>query len=633
MGNYFDPASWGVSAFEPVNSDTLSFTGGHVFEPTFPADAGRLSITGMWQVAANNTLKIAAPSGTEVYLGDQFGNNVDSAPAVVGTLDLSGKVAIRGRDAATHGAFKALSGSMIDIHGAGTVVGGIDNSGGMPGINGAYGPQNRLRFTVRDGATVTNLFYFMGNCTEPVFTFAGPNTVIRNFKFKNNGNFRMQDGRGYFTNGVTVADCADLAFSGRTNTVYIDNAMITNTALTVDGNMYIDHGSRFFCKSTFNLSGSDRRIEIGGGSYVQALGGNPGLCISAKSDSEMVVSGKNTLLEVLADSNWGGIVRIGTDTNKSTPYENFQSRLTVKDGAKMLVGAKPGIDITSNSHVGINIGQKAAGEPSDHNEMLILNGAVVTNLAATYVGGGYQAFAGSDNRLVVSNATFYSKYELRIGDDNVQSTDRPATNNCFEVLDGALATVGGYLWLGHSSVSKVGRSRCRVENATLDCGNVLYFYGGDDYRGRGTLEIGGTNGYVRGKSITVGATSQANLKFNVAREGRSTELPFLDIFYSATMSIPESGVYADVKIDPQWARSGRKNYVNLMRINRGGSGSDYPIQSARLTTIMNSIPKASLDGCTLSIVTNAADTTFSARGTYTLRLNAGPRVGTLLLIR
>ena len=119
----------------------------------------------------------------------------------------------------------------------------------------------------------------------------------------------------------------------------------------------------------------------------------------------------------------------------------------------------------------------------------------------------------------------------------------------------------------------------------------------------------------------------------MARAGRSTDLPFLDVFYSATMSIPESGVDADVKIDYGWATSGRKNHVDLMRISRGGSDADYPKQSARLTTIMNSIPKASLGACTLSIVTNAADTTFSARGTYTLRLNAGPRQGLILLLK
>ena len=631
-GGYFDPVSWGVDTFEPVNGDTLSFTGGHVFEPTFAADAGRLSITGMWNVAKSNTLKIAAPSGTEIYLGDQFGLNTDKAPAVFGTLDLSGKVTIRGCDNATFGAFKAYGESLVDIHGAGTVVGGVDNAKGQPGINGAYGSQNRMKFCVRDGATVTNLFYFMGNCVGPVFDFSGSNTVVRNFSFKNNGNFRMQEGKGYFTNGVTLADCSDLNFSGYSNTVYIDRATITNTALAVSGSMYVDHDSRFFCKSSLSLEGNGRRLEIGGGSYVQALGANPGLKVLAMQDSELVVSGQDTLLEVLANGSWGGIVRIGTETNKNTPYENFQSRLTVKDGAQMLIGAKPGIDITSSSHVGINIGQKAAGEPADHNEMMVLNGAIVSNLASTVVGGGYQAYAGSDNRLVVSNATFYTRYVMTIGDNNIQD-GRPSTNNCLEVLDGAQATLGGYLRIGNSSASKVGRSRCRVENATLNGSDVIYFAGGDDYWGRSTLEIGGTNGYVRGKSLSLPSGSQASLKFNVARAGRSTDLPFLDFFYSATMSIPESGVDADVKIDYGWATSGRKNHVDLMRISRGGSAADYPKQSARLTTIMNSIPKASLGACTLSIVTNAADTAFSAHGTYTLRLNAGPRQGLILLLK
>ncbi len=116
------------------------------------------------------------------------------------------------------------------------------------------------------------------------------------------------------------------------------------------------------------------------------------------------------------------------------------------------------------------------------------------------------------------------------------------------------------------------------------------------------------------------------------------ELPYLDVTYTATMSIPEKGMDLDLAIDNKWARSGRKNYLDLMRITRGGSGPDFAKQSDRLTTIMNTVPSESLKGCTLSIVTNEVDTAYDTayggrNGTFVLRLNAGPKRGIMFIVR
>ena len=644
-GDYFDPASWKIGTatcetFAPANNDTLSFTGGHVFEPTFPADAGRLSITGIWDVAANNTLKIAAPAGSEIFLCDQFGASADASTAISGTLDITGTVTYQGA-ATAYGTLRAMTDSLIDIHGAGTVFGGIYNGKGAPPINGAYGSRHRQRIVVRDGATMTNICIRLGDSNGAVIDFSGEGTIVRDCTSSYTGSGWMTKGCLYVTNGATVVDCS-FNVGGSSNTVVVDSAVVSNSDMNVTGNLIVDHQAKWYQKRNSNLSftGSGSLGKIAGGSYVFAnSSGRGALNLTATQDAELVIEGKGTRVDVSTTLGQGDILAVGYSDNHAEPFGECQSRLTVSDEALLLVTREGGYLPDSNQHVGISIGCTRNGIPSCDNELLVKSGGIVTNLGPTKVGGGCQrntAYAGSNNRLIVSNATFYSRCSVTVCDNKIKE-GYPSTNNWISVLDGATYTSDDRLTLG-ADAAFGGDARCKVLNASLYAGKNLQFGASDATYGGAAFEVGGTNGAASVKALerlaasSGGAQGDLHLKFSIPEAGQVEDGVYLTL-RDASVTLPDGGVTAALEVDKAWASSGRKNFVDLMRVSRGGSEGDAATQLERLTVIMNSIPQESLKGCTLSVVTDASDSDFGAKGSLTLRLNAGPRQGLMLLFK
>lgn len=625
-GFYLDPSSWIVSqqipkTFEPSSTDTLRFAGGHDFAPRFPGDAGLLAVTGRWHVASGNALHVSVPSGTELLLGETF-----EGSSVIGALSLSGKVRLQQvRDSYGFACF--YSGSTVDVFGEGTVVRGMPSEKTpTPTFNGSAGPQHNLRFVVRDGACVSNVSYFVGNggySDGSTFAFSGPGTTVRAFSTK--GNLGMRDGRVFITNGVTVADSPNLAFYGTNVMALVEDAVLTNSGLSVSGVTTVRR-SRLHGPSVLDLgSGTGFRKTVADGTSAHVT---QAVTLSARGDAELLITGAGTRAEVRTTSGNTGMMRIGTQDTRTTPCRAYQTRLAVTDGAYLGVGVADGVNLSERSHVGICIGQ-GTGVPADNCELLVANGAVVSNRSSTLVGGGYQARPGANNRLIVSNATFCSHYYLQLGDTSILE-GHPSTNNLLAVLDGGQATVGCLQFTGIAG--KTGGHACRVRNATLRSESDLTVGSGASF-GPATLAIGGTNGYVNTYAAYVNDGGRLHLAFDVPREGKTDGRPYLDVRYAATTSISASGIDAEVKVAYGWAMSGRRNFIDLIRTSRGGSAEDHDEMPKRLQAIMDSIPVAPLNGCSLSIVTNLADTTFSGSGTYSLRLTAGPRKGLTVLVR
>lgn len=648
-GDYLSPTSWGLAesaTFSPVSTDKLYFNaaGGVIYQPTFAANAGKIDIYGQWQIQNGATLRLAVPSGTSLLLsGENVGTDWFLGNA---TLDIAqGQVSFGTPPSSKvrYGRAGVYRGSRLYVHGEGTSFLGLTDSSEtsvQPGLNLNAGRQDNIGVRVYDGATISNFWFRLGdygqNC---VFEFSGENTLAHSIKF-NNISSAFGSSFGYFTNGVTIAD-STLPFSGTNNTVVVEDAFVTNSTIGVAGNMTIARSRFVGIAPSFCSQATNSTIVIKDGTQIDSrVAWNN---FGAKGDSEMRIEGADVRVDLRTPSMYNGILTVGTGSY-APAFKNYQTRLTVTDGASLYIGA---VDSTMSlsSNVGLAIGGTAGYTPANDNEVLIKEGAVVTNMSYTYIGGGFQANAGSNNRLIISNATYYGALDIVFGGDGSRyKTDAsgniecPSTNNVLEVLDGATMVVDQALCLNNGNTNQCGGATCRVRNATLQVKSHIMARGADSAFGAARLEVGGTNGYMRIHNIHVADNSEFHTKFIIPAEGKVDDKPYLDVVYTSTMSIPERGMDLDLAINNKWAQSGRKNYLDLMRISRGGSGPDFAKQSDRLTTLMNSISSDALNGCTLSIVTNEVDTAFDAAyggkyGTFVLRLHAGPQRGILFLVR
>lgn len=647
MGNYLSPTSWGLeesATFSPASTDNLYFnaSGGVVYQPTFEANAGQVDIYGQWKIQNGSTLRLVIPDGTSLMLsGDNVGKDWDISRSTLDFAQGEIKIGTPPSDKVPYGRAYLSTGSRFYVHGEGTALLGISDTSVktvQPGFNANSGRQDNVWVRVYDGAVISNFWFRFGDYgRDCLFELSGEKTVARAINFT--GGYNFASSFAYFTNGVTIAD-STMPFSGTNNTVVVEDAFVTNTAISVAGEMTVSRSRFVGTAPTFCSQATNSTIVIKDGSQIES---RVGRCfLGSKGDSEYRIEGKDVRVDILTTSLHNGILTVG-ESAYAPPFKNFQTRLTVTDGAHLNLGAVDGVTMSGDSNMGLCIGATAGYTPACDNEVLFLNGAVVTNKSTTNIGGGYQAYAGSNNRLVVSNATYYGAMGVTIGDGNAKkdssgNIECPVTNNVLEVLDGATMIVDGGMNLNVGDTNVCGGATCRVRNATLKIGSAIIARGADMAYGAARLEVGGTNGYAQVKKISVSDNSEFHTKITIPAKGKVDELPYLDVTYTATMSIPVKGMDLDLAIDNEWARSGRKNYLDLMRISRGGSGPDFANQSDRLTTIMNTVPSESLNGCTLSIVTNEVDTAYDTayggrNGTFVLRLNAGPKRGIMFIVR
>ena len=251
-------------------------------------------------------------------------------------------------------------------------------------------------------------------------------------------------------------------------------------------------GSRGYNNSVVARDGADvvfrNTVSVGGGGQPESL-----------SNSLYIVGGETTFTINRDDPHPAtmGLVVSPSSGNPINLGGRGANYVEVSDGAQLIITNR-------HSGQGLLIVGGTTNAASLGSTMLITSGAMVTNsantLIGTWFGHGDRTWAGSDNTLVVSNASFHNAGDVYVGSNNAMNTNAmtinsviyevvhlPTKNNAFILAGEADAIVNGLV----------------IGNSPLTQDNRVSISGTSTFTVRGTLRIG-NNGATNSQFIVEG---------------------------------------------------------------------------------------------------------------------------------
>ena len=282
------------------------------------------------------------------------------------------------------------------------------------------------------------------------------------------------------------------------------------------------------------------------------------------------------------------------------------------------------------------------------NHLTAESGAIVSNAHCTILGGGTSSDtwgAGRCGYVKVDGATYVGMRRCLINGCTVTNVTRETMLPGDGSYSNALVAVNGGIIkfpTGEGSIrfnttsnksgdAIQGGGQIVAQNSRIEFHGAIIEDRADNYYGSDRVTIGGTNGVVRCSSLTTPAetTTPLILRFKVAEGGRA---PDADAFLQLTTTTKNAtgisnpgSAKIDLDIDDKWATSGRKNYVDL--ISLPSSAVTTALETLRDATLADPEQVARLGKCTLSVVDD------TVAGKKVLRLNAGPAIGLMLILR
>ena len=637
--------TWTAATELPTTSDTLILNGGSATLETAEAEYGTDGKVEFPAFVVQNggILEMAFPAGVQYVQGGEMSVGQNSMLRVSsGTFFTNGK------------AMPLYSNAKAVFSGPDAIL-TTRVQGGHVNNNVQFWDTNPT-CEFENGAVASNAYFIAwgaGSCVR--LTGAGTRLVAGstiNFslnKSATGSRIEVTDGARVEASGMDIgADESSILLRGMTYT----NGMVTLNGLRSSGeclsstlNTSINFGgtdSRLFVSNcTATAEKKYWRFGAGGGvgSEVTVTGG------SNLSMGELVVGSQkstNTTLRVTgvgtrmsvrcsnphensATIHMGYSASGGVNTAAEITDAGVGAQIVVDDGAYLEIVPTAGTT-TPGSVNGLVIGKATNG---DRCRFTVGPGGEVYSRYGTHIGGTHSTWGGGSlGELLVSNGVYRSDASVTINGGTAGNPLRASTNNVLSVVAGGEATFAGTLLF--NSTSETGNGLVRVDNGSLTVLNVRATTSGK--YGPSTVEIGGTNGTLTASHL-VDVSSPLNLRFKIGEAGRSTAEPMIHLTSTGYYHLPNTKEGLDnftlrFDIDRKWAESGRSNYVDLLTMDEvtGNSTVDAmdAMNKSQLMALKDKIVAGDLiKGCRLEVTADGR----------TLRLFAGPRAGTMLLIR
>lgn len=515
----------------------------------------------------------------------------------------------------------------------GTVIDGLT-------IAGRYWSSN---FEIVNGAVITNLTLAFGDQSwsppgEPWATtrFYTKDVVLEDFKFDR---FEWNQQPLYnieFGTGTTV------------RSTWWDAAAFASS----NGLMRLSGAGTVYTNFTYRLTGRGTRAEITDGAKAFSRLFTVG---NGNAFSTMTVSGEDSEWIVLPnDMKQEGVINVGYMTD-GRPARN--NALIVENGGRLTIDDAEGYKGSEkvNQLLGISVG--ACPDDSD-NLVWIRSGAIVTNMYATAIGGGFTA---SNNARGGSNNVFRvegvgTEYHGGLIYNDIWDTElylgwQTGASNVLEVLDGGLATFTGRANLGVTS--DCGSNRIRADNGIVSIANSIDCSPAQLANGSPVLEIGGSNGVIRAAAVLQDAGWNNaewgwKMRVSIPEKGRSTDEACLalsgawydsgkDAIVGRGAGDPSFDLELDLNI--HWATSGYGHFATIISVADGDSQFSSGEQRYRyyengLKAIAEAVDPEQLGKCRLSVVTERAnpEDPYSAVKCVKLLLESGPPLETMILL-
>ena len=431
----------------------------------------------------------------------------------------------------------------------------------------------------------------------------------------------------------------DITYTSANGAVTLNGLRLSGECLSSTLDTTINFGgtdSRLFVSNCTATAEKTWRLGEGGGvgSEVTVTGGSDlstgELVVGAQRSTNMTlrVTGAGTRMSVRCSNphensatiHMGYSASGGVNTKAEITDVGVGAQIVVDDGAYLELVPTAG---TQGSAIGLVIGNATNG---DRCRFTVGPGGEVYSRYGTRIGGTHSTWGGGSlGELLVSNGVYRSDASVTINGGTAGNPLRASTNNVLSVVAGGEATFAGTLLF--NSTSETGNGLVRVDNGSLTVLNVRATTSGK--YGPSTVEIGGTNGTLTASHL-VDVSSPLNLRFKIGEAGRSTAEPMIHLTSTGYYHLPNTKEGLDnftlrFDIDRKWAESGRRNYVDLLTMDKvTGNSTVDATNKSQLKALKDKIVAGDLiNDCRLAVTADGR----------TLRLFAGPRVGTMLLIR
>ena len=638
--------TWTAATELPTTSDTLILNGGSATLETAEAEYGTDGKVEFpaFKVKNGGILEMVFPAGVQ-YVHGKGGMYVEQNSTLrvrSGTFFTNGK------------AMQLTSNAKAVFSGPDAMLRTIENGG--QNNNHVLFLDTNPTIELENGAVASNAYFIAvgaGSCVR--LTGAGTRLVAGstiNFsenKSATGSRIEVTDGARVEASSMSIgADESSILLRDITYTNGKTNYRVTLNGMRLSGECLSST-----LDTSINFGGTDSRLFVsnctataeqlwwlgeggGVGSEVTVTGGSDlstgELVVGAQKSTNMTlrVTGAGTRMSVRCSNphensatiHMGYSASGGVNTAAEITDAGVGAQIVVDDGAYLELVPTAGTTTPGNV-IGLAIGKATNG---DRCRFTVGPGGEVYSRYRTHIGGTHSTWGGGSlGELLVSNGVYRSDASVSINGGTANNPLRASTNNVLSVVAGGKATFAGSLLF--NSTSETGNGLVRVDNGSLTVLNVLATTSGK--YGPSTVEIGGTNGTLTAGHL-VDVSSPLNLRFKIGEAGRSTAEPMIHLTSTDYFHLPNTKEGLDnftlrFDIDRKWAESGRRNYVDLLTMDKvTGNSTVDATDKSQLKALKDKIVAGDLiNGCRLEVTADGR----------TLRLFAGPRAGTMLLIR